>query len=253
MAVGLSTKDLTVDFEVPGGGSLPALGPITFAITPGHFVCLVGPSGSGKSTLVRVFAGLQRASHGSAWVGEIQVKKPLPQVGMMFQNANLMPWRTIRDNIALPLELQGIGEEKRYQAVETLLPTLGLQEFADALPAEVSGGMAQRAALGRVMIQKPEVLLLDEPFGALDALTREKVSFDLLHIWEKYQQTALMVTHDIQEAVLLSDRVLVLSQRPGKIIADIGINLPRPRPNEIVYDEHFISKTRLVREAIDRA
>lgn len=253
MAVGLATNDLSVDFEVPGGGILPALGPVTFAITPGHFVCLVGPSGCGKSTLIRVFAGLQQATHGEAWVGETRVTQSLRQIGMMFQSANLMPWRTIRDNIALPLELAGMGKAERYQQVDALLPTLGLQDFGNALPAEVSGGMAQRTALGRVMIQKPEVLLLDEPFGALDALTREKVSFDLLHIWEYYQQTALMVTHDIQEAVLLSDRVLVLSQRPGKIIADISIELPRPRPNDVVYDSQFIQKTRLIREAIDRA
>ncbi len=253
MTVALATKELAVNFDAPEGGILPALGPLTFAISPGDFVALVGPSGCGKSTLIRVFAGLQRATSGDAWVDDDLITKPSPRMGLMFQNANLMPWRTIEDNIALPLELFGVEKTERLAHVEKLLPLLGLHGFARAYPSEVSGGMAQRAALGRVLIQQPQVLLLDEPFGALDALTREKISLDLLRVWAAQKQTALMVTHDIQEAILLSDRVLVMSQRPGRIIADIAVNLPRPRHLDMVYEADFTQLARHVRHAIDQA
>lgn len=169
----------------------------------------------------------------------------------MFQQANLMPWRTVQDNIALPLELAGIKTAQRLAEVEVLLPILGLAEFATAYPGELSGGMAQRAALGRVLIQKPDVLLLDEPFGALDALTREKVSRDLLRIWSEQNQTVLMVTHDINEAIFLGDRVLVMSKRPGRIVEDIPVSLPRPRVMAQIYEQSFVQITKTVREAID--
>jgi NitT/TauT family transport system ATP-binding protein len=171
----------------------------------------------------------------------------------MFQESNLMPWRTVLDNISLPLELVGVSKVERDRAAYDMLPMLGLEGFALAYPGELSGGMAQRTALGRLLIQKPDVLLLDEPFGALDALTREQLSADLLTIWTQYRQTVLMVTHDIHDAVWLADRVLVISRRPGQLIADVSVPLPRPRHPEDSYDPTFNQTARLVREAINRA
>lgn len=246
-------RDLVVNFSAPEGGVLPALGSVTFDVDDGQFVCILGPSGCGKSTLIRVVAGLQPATSGGVSVGETPIDKPLPDVALMFQDANLMPWRTVRDNIALPLELAGVDETQRYKVIQSLLPQLNLEGFDLAYPGELSGGMAQRVALGRVMIQDPRVLLLDEPFGALDALTREKISMDLLRVWQQSRQTVLMVTHDINEAVLLSDRIIVLSNRPGKIVADIEVNLERPRLMDMMYSDTFVRLTKRVRDAIDTA
>lgn len=246
----LSVRNISVIYNAPGGGILPALGTVSFHIKSGSFVSLVGPSGCGKSTLIRILAGLQMPTRGEAYLGDRLISESSPRVGLMFQDSNLMPWRTVRDNIALPLELAGVSKEERYEAVEELLPTLGLSDFGLAYPGELSGGMAQRVAIGRVLIQKPDVLLLDEPFGALDALTREQISVDLLALWAQEQQTVLMVTHDINEAVLLSDRVLVMSRRPGQIIADIPVMLERPRGLEDIYNEVFGKTAQQVRAAI---
>lgn len=246
----IAVRNLAVVYPAPGGGSLPVLGPLSVCIESGTFVSLVGPSGCGKSTLIRVLAGLQPPSRGEAYVNEQVITEPPRCVGLMFQDANLMPWRTVRDNIALPLELAGADRAARYAAVDALLPSLGLQDFALAYPGELSGGMAQRAALGRVLIQQPEILLLDEPFGALDALTREQISFDLMQMWTQTRQTVLMVTHDINEAVLLSDRVLVMSPRPGQIALDVPVSLPRPRRMEDIYTDNFARIAQQVRAAI---
>lgn len=247
----LSTQHVTVMYRTPNGAPLPVLGPISLHIKAGEFVCLVGPSGGGKSTLVRVLAGLQVPTEGGAFLNGSAIRQPSHQVALMFQDANLMPWRTVLDNIALPLELAGIDRRARHAAALKLLPALGLDDFAHAYPSELSGGMAQRAALGRVLIQEPQVLLLDEPFGALDALTREQISLDLLRLWSETHQTVFMVTHNINEAVLLADRVLVMSRRPGIIIADITVPLPRPRSTADTYDSLFIEIAKHVRAAIN--
>ncbi len=249
----LTVRNTTVQYTAPDGSSLPVLGPISFSIPAGQFVCLVGPSGCGKSTLVRVLAGLHPPDEGQALLDDVVISEPSPHIALMFQDPTLLPWRTVLDNIALPLELAGVSRDERLSSAQALLPGLGLSEFALAYPGELSGGMAQRAALGRVLIQQPAVLLLDEPFGALDALTREQISFDLLRVWSATRQTVLMVTHSIQEAVLLADRVLVLSRRPGRVLADIAVPLPRPRRIEDSYDPLFVETARQVREAIDRA
>jgi NitT/TauT family transport system ATP-binding protein len=248
----LKIDNLEVDFRNSDGGNLAALGPVSFTVEMGSFVALLGPSGSGKSTLIRVLAGLQKPTAGQAFVDGKLITAPLSSIGMMFQDANLMPWRTVADNIALPLELQGRSREERFKEVHSLLPALGLEDFASAYPSQLSGGMAQRAALGRVLVQEPHVLLLDEPFGALDAMTRESLSLDLLRIWSNSQQTVVMVTHDIHEAVLMADRVLVLSRRPGQLIADIAVPLARPRHLEMVYTAPFLETMKAVRQAIDR-
>ncbi len=230
---------------------LPALGPLSLEIAADEFVCLVGPSGCGKSTLVRIVAGLLAPSAGQATYMGAPINAPLDDIAIMFQAANLLPWRTVLDNIALPLELAGMPRPQRHQIARDLLPQLGLQHFARAYPAELSGGMAQRAALGRVIVQAPPVWLLDEPFGALDALTREKLSLELLRLRARSRPTILMVTHDIAEAVLLADRVIVLSPRPGKLVADIAIDLPRPRQPDLLYDSDFLRLAKRVRAAIE--
>lgn len=246
----VAVRSVSVIYTAPDGHEIPALGPLSLGIEPGSFVSLVGPSGCGKSTLLRVIAGLQMPTRGEALLDDACITAPSRRVGVMFQDANLMPWRSVRDNIALPLELAGVPRDERYTAVERLLLVLGLQDFPLAFPGELSGGMAQRVALGRVLVQAPDVLLLDEPFGALDALTRERISADLLRIWARDKQTVLMVTHDINEAVLLSDRVIVLTPRPGRVARDVTVDLPRPRKLEDIYSDGFGEIAQQIRSAI---
>ncbi len=255
MTARLAVRNLTAAYQAPGGTglpALPALGPVTFDIEPGTFVCLVGPSGCGKSTLIRILAGLQYPTSGQALLDGEVISQPSRRVGLMFQESSLMPWRTVLENIALPLELASgnSSQERREKALE-LLPRLGLSlEFADAFPGELSGGMAQRVALGRVLIQHPDVLLLDEPFGALDALTREQIRLDLVNVWTADHQTVVMVTHDIHEAILLADRIMVFSPRPGQITADITVPFARPRRAEDTYHEDFGEIASIIRKAI---
>jgi NitT/TauT family transport system ATP-binding protein len=243
-------RNAVVSYSASDGDPVAALGPLSLGVDAGAFMCVVGPSGCGKSTLLRLIAGLQEPTRGEILLDDVVVRKPSGRVSVMFQDANLMPWRTVRDNIALPLELEGVSKKARYATVEQLLPTLGLEEFPTAYPGELSGGMAQRVALGRVLVQRPDVLLLDEPFGALDAMTREQVSVDLLRIWHRTKQTVLMVTHDINEAVLLADRVVVLSPRPGRVVRDIAVDLPRPRQLSDTYSDAFGEIAKQVRAAI---
>ena len=247
----LRLRDLAVVFDGADGKSLPALGPLTLDIAEDEFVCIVGPSGCGKSTLVRVLAGLQRATGGGAYYDGQPIMRPISGCAIMFQEANLMPWRTVLDNIALPLEIAGLPKSQRYATVRALLPLLHLENFERAYPAELSGGMAQRVALGRVIVQQPQVWLLDEPFGALDALTREQLSLELLQLRARSRQTIIMVTHDINEAVLLADRVLVLSRRPGRLVADIAIELPRPRSARLYYEQGFLQLAQRIRACIE--
>jgi NitT/TauT family transport system ATP-binding protein len=253
MPARITVSDLAAVYQMPGGDTLPALGPVSFHIEAGSFVCILGPSGCGKSTLIRLLAGLPRPSRGQAFLNDQSITQPSRRVGLMFQDANLMPWRTVLDNLVLPLEVAGVPKPERLAAARALLPALGLADFEGAYPGELSGGMAQRVALGRVLIQKPDALLLDEPFGALDAMTRERISLDLMDMWERQRQTVLMVTHDIHEAVLLADRVLVFSRRPGRIAADIRVSLPRPRRLEDTYGALFGQIAGQVRAAISQA
>lgn len=254
MAARIRVHDLHAAYPQPGrqdGKLLAVLSGIHFEVKAGEFVCLIGPSGSGKTTLIRLIAGLQKPTRGSIWLDDQPVLEPTPRIALMFQDANLMPWRTVTDNIALPLELKGVRVEERRVRARALLPRLGLEGFGTAFPGQLSGGMAQRVALGRVLIQSPEVLLLDEPLGALDALTRTRVSDDLLSVWEQQRMTVLMVTHDVHEAVRLADRVVVLSQRPAVVTAQFEIPFDRPRPRELQYTPEFGALAGRIHAAMD--
>lgn len=207
-----------------------ALTETSFDIPDGEFVSLVGPSGCGKSTLLRVIAGLLPATSGKVLVGEQSLSGPSSQIGIAFQRPVLLPWLTVGGNIALPAELEGRWSRPEIaQRIDTLLGTVRLTGQLDRMPHELSGGMQQRVAIARALMTDPGVLLMDEPFGALDALTREHLNDELLTIWERTRPTVVFVTHDIPEAVYLSDRVLVMAAYPGRVIADIPITLDRPR------------------------
>lgn len=227
-------------------GELEALEHIHFTVPPRQFLCILGPSGSGKSTLLRLLAGLLTPTAGSILYPQDQQ----PSVGLVFQQANLMPWRDVWENIKLPLELRKLPEEEIARHTQQMVELVGLQDFAHAWPATLSGGMAQRVAIARALIQDPDLLLLDEPFGALDAITRERMGAELLHIWEQSRKTVVLVTHSISESLLLSDRVIVLSRRPGTVCLDMLNGLPRPRSEETRYDPRFIQLSRHLRQAI---
>ena len=208
-------------------------------IEQGEFVCLLGPSGCGKSTLLNVVCGLVEPSTGSIKVDGRSVAQPGPDRGMVFQNYSLYPWLTVRQNIEFGPKLNRWPKARVSQIANELIEIVGLKEYADQFPKVLSGGMKQRVAIARALAMEPGVLLMDEPFGALDAQTRSRMQELLLDIWSRKRNTVIFVTHDIEEAVYLADRVLVMSARPGRIIEDLRIELPRPRVPEIVASEEF--------------
>jgi len=231
-------------------GQVTALQDVSFEVAPREFVCIVGPSGCGKSTLLRLMAGLLRPTQGRVCLCGEPLDGPRRQIGFVFQRANLMPWRTVRENIALPLELAGAPAAEAQQQTEELIELVGLTGFEDALPRNLSGGMEQRVAIARALIHDPEILLLDEPFGALDAMTRERMSAELLRIWDARRKTVVMVTHNIQEAVFLADRALALTPRPGRVRAAFDVPLPRPRDVAVQFTLRFGELAGQVRAAI---
>ena len=229
MSARIEIRDVAVTFPGAGSERLAALGGVDLAIEPGEVVALIGPNGSGKSTLLRVVAGLLAPDRGSVSIDGRPVTGPSSRVGLVFQEPRLLPWRTTAENVAYPLELAGVAPRERGARVGRLLETVGLAGAAELIPSRLSGGMRQRAALARTLATEPAVLLLDEPFSALDELTRERLNLELLEIAARERVTVLIVTHSVQEAIFLADRVVVLSGRPGRVVADIGIDLPRPR------------------------
>jgi NitT/TauT family transport system ATP-binding protein len=245
----LQVQSLTTTFQ-NGEEGLHVLDNISFDVYPNQFVCILGPSGSGKSTLLRVLAGLLSPSSGIIFFKGAKQNGSRQTVGMVFQNANLMPWRTVSENIKLPLELQSIPSDIAQDKANDLISLVGLQGFENALPRDLSGGMAQRVAIARALIHNPDLLLLDEPFGALDAITRDRMGEELLRIWQIHNKTVIMVTHSISEALYLADRVLVLSERPAHIHCDLIVDLPRPRHGDIRYTSTFGEMARKLRGAI---
>jgi ABC-type nitrate/sulfonate/bicarbonate transport system ATPase subunit len=221
-------EDTTRSFSI-GGRHLTAIEGITFRVPERQVAGVVGPSGSGKSTLLRVISGLLPPDRGAVRVLGSPVSGPDSRVGLVFQEPRLLPWRTALENVQFPLELAGWSRGRREARARELLSLVGLDSFVDALPDQLSGGMAQRVGVARALALDPALLLLDEPFGALDALTRDRLDQELLRLWELTNSTIVIVTHSIPEAVYLSDRVLVLSPQPGRVIADVPVDLPRPR------------------------
>jgi len=228
-------------------GFLEVIRNIHTYVRPQEFLCVLGPSGCGKSTLLRLLAGLLQPTRGRVHFPSAEP----PRIGLVFQDSNLMPWRRVMENITLPLELRGVeADEARRQARE-MVELVGLEDFTDVWPASLSGGMAQRVAIARALVQDPDLLLLDEPFGSLDALTREKMGMELLHIWQARRKTVVMVTHSISEALLLADRVLVLSQRPAEVRLDLYVDLPRPRAADLRYSPNFQRLAQTLHSAIE--
>jgi NitT/TauT family transport system ATP-binding protein len=228
---GITVERVSMSFETRRG-RVTALEDISLEIPDGHFACLVGPSGCGKSTLLRVMGGLLRPSEGTVHVGGRPVERPGPDRGMVFQSYTLFPWLKVRENVEFGPRLQRVPREARRRTSDALLREMGLDEFAGAYPKELSGGMQQRVAIARALANEPEVLLMDEPFGALDALTRASAQRFLTEVWERHRRTIAFVTHDIEEAVFLGDTIYVMSPRPGRIQEVVQVDVPRPRSLE---------------------
>jgi NitT/TauT family transport system ATP-binding protein len=245
----LIAKHLSKSFP-NGSGKLVAVENVNFELMPQEFLCVVGPSGCGKTTLLKLLAGLLEPTEGEVIFEGQPLIKPRRRIGFVFQDANLMPWRTVYENIALPLELQPNSMQAIEERTQSLIDLVGLKSFENNLPRDLSGGMAQRVAIARALIHNPDLLLLDEPFGALDALTRERMGSELMRIWGARRVTVVMVTHSITEAVLLSDRILVISSRPGTIQLDLNNHLARPRELAMTHTEQFGELAKQVRNAI---
>ncbi|MBM4416002.1 MAG: ATP-binding cassette domain-containing protein [Chloroflexi bacterium] len=233
------------------GGALLALDGVELLVRPGEFVSLVGPSGCGKSTLLRLAAGLLRPQQGSVQALGVPptTAAAAHAIGLVTQQPGLLPWRSVAANVALPLQLSGARRESAARVGE-LLARVGMSGFASAYPQQLSGGMLQRVTLARALAHRPRLLLMDEPFGALDELAREELRRELLRLWEREHVSVLFVTHAVREAVLLSDRVVVLSARPGRVVADIAIDLPRPRDDTLEATPAFAQLAAAVRAAL---
>ncbi|WP_228548566.1 ABC transporter ATP-binding protein [Alloalcanivorax profundimaris] len=245
----LSTRNLSKVYPVRGG-DIRALDNVSLDVPDGSFVAIVGASGCGKSTLLRILAALEEPSAGEVCRDGRPLTGPSREVGIVFQEHVLLPWLTVLENVMMPAELYKLPRDESLARARQLLVMSGLSGFEDRRPGDLSGGMKQRAAICRALLSDPRVLLMDEPFGALDALTREELSLELLRIWERDRKTALLITHDINEAVLLSDTVVVMSPRPGRILEVIPIDLPRPRGPDTELAPAFRELTHRIRGLI---
>jgi NitT/TauT family transport system ATP-binding protein len=245
----ISVRGVSKQFD-SRGAQVTALQAVDLEIGAGEFVSFLGPSGCGKSTLFMVIAGLLKPSSGEVEVGGQAVRKPVTDIGIVFQQDLLVDWRTVLGNVLLQAEVRGLDMPAARERASKLLDQVGLAAFEDRRPWELSGGMRQRAAICRALLHDASLLMLDEPFGALDALTRDQMNLDLLRIWEREQRTAILVTHSIAEAIFLSDRVIVMSPRPGRVLADIRIELPRPRTVEMKDTPVFVDYQKQLRSLI---
>jgi NitT/TauT family transport system ATP-binding protein len=240
---GIHIAGVEVTYGVGSGEPVNALAPVTLDIPEGSFVSLVGPSGCGKSTLLKVLADLMPPTRGRVQIGDAapEALRRAGRIGLVFQQANLMPWLNIEGNVRLLQDLVAAkGGKAKRQDVAGLLEVVGLKGFEKKLPHQLSGGMQQRAALARALILDPAILLMDEPFAALDEITRDRMAFELLRIWQHYRKTVVFVTHSLAEAVLLSDRVVLMTARPGRIHKIYDVDLPRPRTQETRLSDQFI-------------
>lgn len=235
----IEVRSLTKVFHSTDGAAIHALAEIDFKIQEGEFISVVGPSGCGKTTLLRILAGLISRSGGEVNLDGNPVNAPSRDVGIVFQAPILLPWRTVLDNIMLPVEILKLDKAAYRLRAHELIEMVGLREFADKLPQELSGGMQQRAAIARALVHNPRILLMDEPFGALDALTREQMNMELQRIWAESGKTVFLITHSIPEAIFLADRVMVMSSRPGKVDRTIEVDIARPRSIESMSTPRF--------------
>ncbi|NMA84282.1 MAG: ABC transporter ATP-binding protein [Epulopiscium sp.] len=225
----LRAENLSKEFKSEKGNIVHALDKTTIDIYENDFVCIVGPSGCGKSTLLRIIAGLETATTGKVFYNGKELKGTSRDIGMVFQQYSLLPWRTVEDNITLGLEFKRESKAVKKEVAERYLEMIDMKEFRNAYPFELSGGMQQRVAIARALANDPKMLLMDEPFGALDAHTRILMQKELLNIWEKNKKTILFITHSVDEAIYLADKIMVMSRRPGKIKEIINVKMPRPR------------------------
>lgn len=248
----LELDSLSKEFDL-GRTSVVAVDEVSLAVEEGEFVTIVGPSGCGKSTLLKIVAGLMSPSSGQALSRGEPVSGPSPHIGMMFQTPVLFPWRTTLENALLPVDVRRGDRQAAEHKARELLERSGIAAFADRYPGELSGGMQQRAALVRLLMQDPDLMLMDEPFGALDEFSREDMNIHLLKVWEESRKTVLLVTHNIQEAVFLADRLLIMTPRPGRLAHTIKVPLPRPRKLEMTTSPEFqeiVLETRQVLGAV---
>ncbi len=237
-------------FVTRGGEQVVAMSDVSLEVRRNEFVCLVGPSGCGKSTLLRLVAGLVAPTEGTVSIGGARVIEPRDDTGIVFQAPTLLPWASVLDNVLFPLDMMRRLDAAGRERARDLLSLVGLSGFEGKYPRELSGGMQQRAGICRALVHDPDILLMDEPFGALDALTREELTIELMRIWRERPKTILFVTHSIPEAVLLADRVVVMSARPGRVAEIIDIALPRPRDFDMEARNEFQVATRRIRELI---
>jgi NitT/TauT family transport system ATP-binding protein len=249
--VTVAIKGVTKVYETRDGGELTALDPIDLTINAGEFVSIVGPSGCGKSTLLSLIAGLLPVSTGKIQIDGEDLLRPHPKVGVVFQNDLLLYWRTVIDNILLPIEIKGWKRADYRSRASTLLDQVGLNGFERKYPSELSGGMRQRVSICRALVQEPGLLLMDEPFGALDALTREQMISDLQTMWLQLKNTVVFITHSIEEAVFLADRVIVMSPRPGHIDLDRRIDIERPRSWKTRLEPRFVAAMTEIRNIFE--
>ena len=230
-----------------------AIREVSFGVGPGEFVSVLGPSGCGKSTLLMMIAGLLSPSAGEIRVDGVAVQGPRREIGVVFQAPVLLPWRTVLDNVLLPIEMLRLPRGQYVERARELLAMVKIDDFAGKLPRELSGGMRQRASICRALIHDPELLLMDEPFSALDALTRDQMGLELLRIWERHKKTVVFVTHSILEAVFLSDRVVVMAQRPATVTLEVDVKLARPRRLDIEESDEFNRYVGLLRKSIEQS
>ncbi len=249
----LDVRGLSQVFRSRGGQPVAALRELDLSVGDGEFVSLVGPSGCGKSTLLMILAGLQTATSGQVQINGAQVRGPSPLIGLAFQRDNLLEWRTVLDNVLVQAQLRGWSKAAHRDRARELLDMVGLSGFLHAYPRELSGGMRQRVALCRSLLHQPSILLLDEPFGAVDAMTREQLNLDVAKLCALSGVTAVMVTHDINEAAFMSDRVLVLSARPGRLAGVVTVPVPTPRDADFRQSDEFVTATRAIRAVLESA